>query len=82
MAFPLDLKDELEEHLAKSIACPESEKDTAGSQTDKQAKMEGAERKRKGVNENREKKRFTASYQMTILQKEFWPSSHVQSATS
>ena len=48
MAFPLDSKDELEEHVAKSIACPESEKDTAGSQTDEQAKMEEAKRKRKG----------------------------------
>ena len=49
MAFPLDSKDDLEEH----IACPESEKDTAGSQIDEQAKIEGAKRKRKGVNENR-----------------------------
>ena len=49
MAFPLDSKDELEEH----IVCPESVKDTAGSQIDEQEKIEGAKRKRKGVNENR-----------------------------
>lgn len=52
MVFPLDSKDELEEHIAKSIACLESQKDTTGSQIDEQAKMEGAKRKRKGVNQN------------------------------